>query len=59
MDILWLAFLGSFGLYEIIPGFLCGLIAAVAVSLLSKAPGKDVTAIFDAVASGHVAEDKA
>ena len=59
VDILWLAFLGSFGLYEIIPGFLCGLIAAVAVSLLSKAPGKDVTDIFDAVASDRVAEDRA
>ena len=59
VDILWLAFLGSFGLYEIIPGFLCGLIAAVAVSLMSKAPDKDVTDMFEAVASGHVAEDRA
>ena len=57
VDILWLAFLGSFGLYEIIPGFLCGLIAAVAVSLMSKAPDKDVTDMFDAVASGHVVEN--
>ena len=59
VDILWHSFLGCFGLYEIIPGFLCGLIAAVAVSLLSKAPGKDVTDIFDAVASDRVAEDRA
>ena len=59
VDILWLSFLGGFGLYEIIPGFLCGLIAAVAVSLLSKAPGKDVTDIFDAVALGPVSEEKA
>ena len=51
VDILWLAFLSSIGLYEIIPGFLCGLLAAVAISLLSKAPGKDVTALFDRVSS--------
>ena len=49
VDILWLAFLGSFGLYEIIPGFLAGLIAGVVVSLLGKAPDKEVTALFDRV----------
>ncbi len=54
VDILWLAFLGSFGLYEIIPGFLCGLIAGVVVSLLGKAPGKEVTALFDKVKSKEV-----
>ena len=51
VDILWLIFLGSFGLYEIIPGFLCGLVSAVVVSLLGKAPDKEVTALFDRVAS--------
>ena len=51
VDILWLAFLSSIGLYEIIPGFLCGLLAAVAISLLSKAPEKDVTVLFDRVSS--------
>jgi len=53
VDILWLAFLGSFGLYEIIPGFLCGLAASVIVSLLSKAPAKEVTDIFDRVSAGQ------
>ena len=53
VDILWLAFLSSTGLYEIIPGFICGLCAAVVVSLLTKAPGKEVTDIFDKVASGR------
>lgn len=52
VDILWLAFLSSTGLYEIIPGFLCGLCAAVVVSLLSKEPSKEVTDLFDKVASG-------
>ena len=52
VDILWLAFLKDFGLYEIIPGFLASLIVAVAVSLATKAPSDEVTAVFDQVASG-------
>jgi sodium/proline symporter len=47
VDILWLAVLGSLGIYEIIPGFICGLIAAVVVSLVTKAPGKEVEELFD------------
>ena len=47
-DILWLVFLAKTGLYEIIPGFAAGLIAAVAVALATKAPGKDVEELFDA-----------
>ncbi len=47
VDILWLSFLASTGVYEIIPGALCGLIAAVVASKLSKAPGKDVEDLFD------------
>ena len=47
MDILWLIFLGNLGIYEIVPGVLAGLIAAVAVSLLTKAPGEDVLELFD------------
>ena len=47
VDILWLVLLGSFGLYEIIPGFIAGLLAAVIVSKCTKAPGKDVEALFD------------
>ena len=47
VDILWLAFLSSTGLYEIIPGFACGLIAAYAVSVASPAPGREVEALFD------------
>jgi sodium/proline symporter len=51
VDILWLAFLKDFGLYEIIPGFVASLIVAVVVSLATKAPSKEVTDIFDKVAS--------
>lgn len=54
VDILWLALLSSTGLYEIIPGFLCGLCATVVVSLLSKEPSKEVTALFDKVATGKI-----
>ncbi|MBQ8263383.1 MAG: sodium/proline symporter PutP [Oscillospiraceae bacterium] len=47
VDIGWLAFLSSTGIYEIIPGFICGLIAAVVVSKLGKAPSAEVEALFD------------
>jgi sodium/proline symporter len=47
VDIGWLVLLSSTGVYEIIPGFFAGLIAAVVVSLCSKAPGKDVQDLFD------------
>jgi len=53
VDILWLAFLSSTGLYEIIPGFICGLVVAVIVSLAGKEPDKEVTAIFDKVAASN------
>ena len=47
VDILWLAFLAGTGVYEIIPGAVAGLVAAVLVSLASKAPSKEVEALFD------------
>lgn len=48
VDALWYAFLSSStGLYEIIPGFIAGLIAAVVVSLLTKAPSKEVCDLFE------------
>ena len=52
VDILWLTFLASTGVYEIIPGFLCGLIAAVLASKLSKEPDKDVEELFDRAVKG-------
>ncbi len=36
-------------LYEIIPGFIVGLIVAVVVSLVTKAPEKEVVELFDSV----------
>jgi len=47
VDIAWLAFLSSTGIYEIIPGFIASLIAAVVVSLCSKEPSDEVKALFD------------
>jgi sodium/proline symporter len=34
------------GIYEIVPGFICGLIVAVIVTVATKAPGKEVEAIY-------------
>ena len=53
VDILWLVFLKDFGLYEIIPGFILSLIAAIVVTLLTPAPSSEVTDIFDRVAAGE------
>ena len=36
VDVLWLIFCGSTGIYEIVPGFLAGLIACVALSAFGK-----------------------
>lgn len=63
-DVLWLVFFtstldGMFGegvstcivntgVYELIPGFAVSMIAAVVVTLLDKAPSKEVTDIYDA-----------
>ncbi|MBQ3276361.1 MAG: sodium/proline symporter [Oscillospiraceae bacterium] len=46
-DILWLALLSSTGIYEIVPGFLAGLIAAVLVTGITlKGPG-EAEELFD------------
>ena len=47
VDALWLAFLAGTGVYEIVPGFFAGLIVAIAVSLATKAPSKEVEELFD------------
>ncbi len=47
VDIGWLLFLASTGIYELLPGFVAGLVAAVIVSLCTGAPGRDVQALFD------------
>ena len=61
VDLLWLALCttaldGMFGfntciwnsgIYELIPGFAASMIAAVVVTLIDKAPAKEVTDIYD------------
>lgn len=47
VDILWLLFFASSGIYEILPGFIASLLAAVAVSLATPAPGKEVEELFE------------
>ena len=47
VDILWLALCSNIGLYEIIPGFAAGLVAAIMVSLCSPAPSKEVEELFE------------
>ena len=46
-DILWLVCLKSTGIYEIIPGFVIGLAAAVVVSMVTPEPNAKVKALFD------------
>ena len=49
VDVLWLAVpvLSGTGLYEIIPGFVLGLAATVAVTLAGKSPSKEVEELFE------------
>ena len=48
VDIVWLVTLtSSTGVYELLPGFIAGFIATVIVTLVTKAPGAEVMAIFD------------
>jgi sodium/proline symporter len=51
-DVLWLVFetngIFNTGLYEMVPGVILSIIAAVAVTLLDKAPAKEITDIYDA-----------
>ena len=47
-DLVWAQLSGGiFELYEIVPGFVCGLIAIIVVSLLTPAPEKEITDKFD------------
>ena len=44
---------GVWGIYELLPAFLVGLIAIVVVSLLTKAPGEEIQKEFDLAKSSH------
>ena len=47
-DILWLVFLKQTGVYEILPGFVAGTVAAFAAAMLTAPPSDAVTKQFDA-----------
>ena len=56
-DILWLIFYtASTGIYEILPGFVFGMLAAMVVSLITKEPSAEVEALYD---SGVTYRDQA
>jgi sodium/proline symporter len=47
VDILWLIFLTTpTGLYELLPGFIIGMVVAIVVCKLTPAPGEDVLALY-------------
>jgi sodium/proline symporter len=47
VDIAWLLCLSGTGIYELLPGFIAGTVAAVVVTLGTPEPAKEVTDIFD------------
>ncbi|MGM9625663.1 MAG: sodium:proline symporter, partial [Eubacteriales bacterium] len=55
-DILWLLFCSGTGIYELIPGFIVSMLAAVIVTLLDRKPSDAVCAIYDA-ATAKTAEE--
>lgn len=57
VDVLWLLFLSKpTGLYELLPGFIASMIAAVVATLLDKAPSEEVTDIYDRAVSSEFAD---
>ncbi len=47
VDVCWLIFLSSTGVYELFPGFFASLIAAVIVTLVTKKPSAEAEKLFD------------
>jgi len=47
---------GIFGIYELLPAFIFSSVCIVIVSLLTKAPSKEIEGDFEAVRSGTIAE---
>jgi sodium/proline symporter len=47
VDVIWLIVFSGTGLYEIIPGFIVGIITAIVVTLCGKKPGADVEALYN------------
>ncbi len=45
---------GAFGIYELLPAFIFSSICIVVVSLLTKAPEKEIEEVFDSVKTGTI-----
>jgi sodium/proline symporter len=58
VDIFWLMCMSGTGVYEIVPGFVIGGLAAIIVTKMTPEPEKKVTDIYDKAMSGE-AEDAA
>ncbi len=57
VDIVWLLWIkSSTGIFEILPGFVAGFLIAVVVSLVTKAPGAEVEAIFAVATDPNIDE---
>lgn len=49
VDVVWLVFLSkSTGIYELLPGFIVGLICSIVFSKIGKGPSKEVSELYDA-----------
>ncbi len=54
VDVCWLLWLSTpTGIYELLPGFIAGLIACVVTSLIDKKPSDEVVAIYDRAMSAE------
>ena len=58
VDILWYIFLGNTGIYEIVPGFIAGLIVSAAVSLFTEKPSAEIVEDFQKSALPTETENK-
>ena len=47
VDVLWYMFLSFTGIYELLPGFVIGLVVAVVVTFCTKEPDEEVKKLFD------------
>ena len=57
MDVIWLLFLSEpTGIYELLPGFIVGFVCCVVVSLIDKAPSKEVEELFDRATAADMDE---
>ena len=57
MDVIWLfALTERTGIYELLPGFIVGAICCIVVSLIDKAPSKEIEELFDKAVSDKIEE---